>query len=99
MAARTRNGPLVGSRRRELEQFSQRCGPSLMQGRTNSHLDGFQIQTTRLAATVENDEQQLIYFSRDFLADRFRSFFSWALSDSSSTGRKPQIPAFTSTNS
>lgn len=60
MAAGTRDSPLVGSWCRELEQFSQRCGPSLMQGRTNSHLDSFQIQTPRLATTVENDEQQLI---------------------------------------
>jgi len=91
MAAGTRDSPLVGSRRRELEQFSQRCGASLMQGRTNSHLDGFQIQTPGLATTVENDEQQLIYFSRDFLADRFRRFFSCVDGGVSSTGRNAQI--------
>jgi hypothetical protein len=41
----------------------------------------------------------MVYFARDLLTDCFGRFFSWALSDSSSTGRKRQMRKFTSTNS
>ena len=99
LAARAGKGALVGSRGRELQQFGQRRGAGLMQGRAHRHLDGFQIQTARLAATGEDHAQQLIYFARDFLADRFRRFFSCGESTSGSNGRIWQICALTSTNS
>ena len=91
VAAGTREGPLIGSRGRELQQFAQRRGPRLMHRRTHSHFDGFQIQAPRLAPTVEDDAQQLIYFSCDFLVDRFGRFFSCSLGGVSSTGRSRQI--------
>ena len=69
--------------------------PGLMQGRTYRHLDGFQIQAPRLAATIKDDAQQLIYFARDFLVDRFHRFFSWADGGVSSIGRKSQICSLT----
>jgi hypothetical protein len=53
-----------------------------------------------LAAILEDDPQQLRYFARDFLADRFGCFFSWAVRPSgSAVGRKRQIFWFTWMNS
>jgi len=69
-----------------------------MHGRTQRHLDGFQIESAGLAASGENDTQQLIYFARDFLADRFGRFFSCG-GRASSTGRARQILSFTSSSS
>ena len=96
VAARTRDGSLVGGRNWELQQFGQRGCPGLMHGRAHRHLDGFQIQMPRLAATAEDDAQQLVYFARDFLLDRFGRFFSWADGGVSSTGRNSQICSLTS---
>jgi hypothetical protein len=48
----------------------------MVHGRAYRHLHRFQIQTPGLAPTVEDGAQELIYFARDFLADRFRRFFS-----------------------
>jgi hypothetical protein len=81
-----------------LQQFGQRRGPRLMHRRTHSHFDGFQIQTPRLAPTAEDDAQQLVYFARDFLMDRFGRFFS-SCERVSATGRARQIFSFTSSNS
>ena len=96
MAASACYGPLVGRRGRKLQQFCQGCGAELMHGRTHCHLQGFQIQTSRLAAGTEGDTQQLLYFARDFLLDRFGRFFSWADGALSSTGRNAQICSLTS---
>jgi hypothetical protein len=68
-----------------------------MHGRAH-RLDGFQIETARLATVIEDHAQQLIYFARDFLADRFGRLFSWADSGGSSTGRNRQISSLTSSN-
>ena len=69
-----------------------------MHHRPHDHLGGFQVQAPRLAAAVENDAQQLVYFARDFLLDGFRRFFS---SDErvSATGRARQIFSLTSNSS
>jgi hypothetical protein len=67
-----------------------------MQGRTDGHLQGFQIQTPRFATGAEGYAQQLVYFARDFVLDRFRCFFSWADGEASSTGRNSQICSLTS---
>ena len=91
MAASACYGPLAGRWGRELQQFGQRCGTGLMHGRTHRHLQGFQIQTSSLAAGTESDAQQLFYFARDFLLDGFGRFFSWADGAVSSTGREVQI--------
>ena len=69
-----------------------------MHDRPHQHLGGFQIQVPRLAAAVEDDAQQLVYFARDFLADGFRRFFSSG-ERVSATGRARQILSFTSSNS
>jgi hypothetical protein len=53
--ASTGNGPLVGRRGWELQQFGQGCCPGLMHDRSHDDLGGFQIQVSRLAATVEDD--------------------------------------------
>ena len=98
VAAGTRKAPLVGNRSWKLQEFGQRRCSGLMHGRANRHFDGFQIQTARPAATIEDHAQQLVYFARDFLADRFGRFFSCAVRVSS-TGRKRQTLRLTSTNS
>src|ERR1035441_7537414 len=45
----------------------------------------------RRTATAKDDAQQLVYFARDFLLDRFRRFFSSGESTSGSDGRSWQI--------
>ena len=97
VAASTGNVPLVGLRYWELQEFGQGCGARLMHGGTHRHLDSFQIHTARLAASVEDDAQQLVYFARDFLTDRFGRFFSCGDTESSQ-GRVRQILSFTSSN-
>jgi hypothetical protein len=74
-------------------------GARSVHGGAHSRLHGFQIETSGLAPALENDTQELIYFARDFLTDRFGRFFSWSASRSSSIGRKWQILALVSTNS
>jgi hypothetical protein len=91
-------GTLVGSRHRKLQEFAQRGCPGVVHGRAHRHLYGLQIQTPCLAATTEDDAQKLVYFAGDFLADRFRRFFSWAVGEFSSTGRNSQICSLTSNN-
>src|SRR5207245_2671725 len=75
MAAGTSNGPLMGGGSGELQQLGQGCCTGLMHGRAHRHLEGFQIDTARLVATIEDHAQQLVYFPRDFLPDRGRRFF------------------------
>jgi hypothetical protein len=96
MAARSRKGPLAGGWGWELQEFCQRCGTGPMHGRAHRHLNRFQIQAARLAAVIKDDAQQVIYFARDFLADRFGRSISWANRTGSSTGRKRQICSLTS---
>jgi hypothetical protein len=69
-----------------------------MHGRAHQHLDGFQIQAAGFAHPGEDGAQQLLYFPRDFLLDRFGRFFSWADGTDSSTGRKAQICSLTSSS-
>src|SRR5216684_2556695 len=97
MAAITSNGALIGPRRRKAQEFAQRCSARL--GRAHSHLNGFQIQSSRLSAIVEDDVQQLVYFAGNLLADRFRRFFSAGESTPGSDGRTRQICALTSISS
>ena len=47
---------------------------------------------------AEGDRQQLFYFARDFLLDRFGRFFPWVDGAVSSTGRNAQICSLTSSN-
>src|ERR1039457_3284972 len=99
MAASTRKGVLLGGRRRELQEFAERGCPGVVHGRAHSHLDGLQIQMPRPTATTKDDAQQLVYFARDFLLDRFSRFFSSGESTSGSDGRSWQICALTSISS
>ena len=96
VAASARNGPLTGWRGWKLQQFREGCGARLMHGRAYGHLQGFQVQTPRLAERAEDHIQQSVYFARDFLLDRFGRFFSRAESVVSSSGRKAQICSLTS---
>src|ERR1019366_5016381 len=99
MAASTREGALLGGRRRELQQFAQRGCSGVVHGRAHRHLDGLQIQVPRLTATAKDDAQQLVYFACNFLLDRFSRFFSSGESTTGSDGRSGQICALTSISS
>ena len=82
----------------ELKQLAQGGSARPVQGGTHGHLNGFQVEAPRPAPLLENDPQELIYFARDLLPDRFRRFFSCPLNSSSpSTGRNWQIFSLTST--
>src|ERR1022692_1517608 len=83
MAASTRKGALLGGRHRELQEFAQRSCPGVVHGRAHSHLDGLQIQVPRPTATDKDDAQQLVYFARDFLLNRFSRLFSSGLATAS----------------
>ena len=96
--ASTRDGPLIGVRGGETQQFGQHGRPRLMHDRPHDHFGGFQIQAPRLAAAVEDDAQQLVYFVRDFLLDGIRRFFSSG-ERVSATGRAWQIFSLTSSSS
>ena len=81
-----------------MQQFSENHGAGPMHGRAHDCFGRLQIHTARLAAALEDYTQQLIYFPRDFLVDRFSRFFSSGVSVSS-TERARQIFSFTSNNS
>src|ERR1019366_8937472 len=67
----------------------------MVHGGAHQHLGGLQFQMSRWAAVVENHTQQLAYFARDLLLDRFGRFFSWADGWCSSTGRNWQTCSLT----
>jgi hypothetical protein len=67
-----------------------------MQGGSHSHLDSFQVQPAGSPELLKDDPQQRAYFAFDFLPDRFRRFFSCAVSVSS-TGRTAQSCSLTTT--
>jgi hypothetical protein len=69
-----------------------------MHDRPYDHLGGLQVQAPRLAAAVEDDARQLVYFARDFLLDGFRLFFSPG-ERVSAIGRTRQIFSLTSSSS
>ena len=68
-------------------------------GSAHRRLHRFEIKMPGLAPTVEKHAQELIYFARDFLADRVCRFLSRPDDGSSSIGRRQQILVLASTNS
>jgi hypothetical protein len=54
VAAAARKAPLIGSRSGKLQQFGERCGSGVMQGRTHQHLDRFQVHTAALAPALKD---------------------------------------------
>jgi hypothetical protein len=79
MATATGSAPLFGRRNRKLQQFAQSGSPGTMHGRTDCRFQRFQIHTARLMAGLEHHPQQLLYFARDLLPDRFGRFFPLAI--------------------
>jgi hypothetical protein len=59
-----------------LKQMLQRRRARPQQGSAGGGCDGFQIETAFAAEFGEGHLEQAIYFARDFLTDRVRSFFS-----------------------
>jgi|SRR5271169_1911617 len=82
-----------------LQQLGQRASPSLVHGGADGSFDCFQVKAAGLVAVLKDDVQQAVYFARNFLADGFRRFFSWAVASVCWMGRKRQIFRLTSTNS
>jgi hypothetical protein len=70
-----------------------------MHGGTNGRFDGFQIENAGFATAGKDRPQELVYFARDFLAGRFRRFFSCRDKVSAASGRARQIRSFTSSSS
>src|ERR1017187_765777 len=62
-------------------------------------LVALQIETAGRFLIAKNSADQLFYFAGDFLLDRLRLFFSWAVCSICSTGRARQIFRLTSTRS
>ena len=83
------------NRPRFFQQMIERARSRFVHGGTSSRFDGFQIQKPGSAQTVEDYVEQLVYFARDFLADRFGCFFSSDVK-LSSTGRSRQISSLIS---
>ena len=81
-----------------LQCRSEGRGAGPMHGGTHRHFEGFQIHAASFMARLEHHTQQLLYFTRDFLADRLIRFFSSG-DRASSSGRARQILSFTSSNS
>jgi hypothetical protein len=61
-----------------------------MHGGSHRHLDCFQVQPACFPEILKDATEQPAYFALDFPPDRFRRFFSCAVSVSS-TGRERQI--------
>jgi hypothetical protein len=92
LAARAGKSALFVGRAWEAQQFGQRGCARAMHRRAHRHFDSLQVEPPRVAPATENDTQQLIYFVRDFLADRLRRFFSGpfvARPRSAASGRSP----------
>ena len=75
----------------------RRSGP--VHGAAGRRFDSLQIETASLVQSREEDTEKPVYFPCDFLADRFRRFFSCSDKTGSSTGRSLQIFSFTSSRS
>ena len=90
LAARAGHLALVRAGRVAPEQLAQCSCSGPVHRSSHRHLDGFQIDSARLTLILKNQTQQRAYFPFDFLPDRFRRFFSWAVSVSS-TGLARQI--------
>ena len=90
---------MVLIRRIVAQQLRQRGGSGLVHGGPHSGLDRIQIVAAAGAALLKNQPQEAVYFAGNFLLDRLRRFFPWAVCSVCSTGRKRQIFRLTSTNS
>ena len=92
------NDALIGEGLGELQQPTEGCRASLMQGGTEGHLYCLQIQVAGLLAFGKDTAHQCGYFARDLGVDGLGRFFSSGVSVSS-TGRNAQIFSLTSTTS
>lgn len=81
-----------------MQEMMKRGSARPMHGGASGSFDCLQIETPLLTKTGENDLEQLVYFVGDLPMDRFRGFFSCAVT-ASSTGRSRQIFSLTSTKS
>ena len=75
MPASASYAPHLGRRVGELQPLAERRGAGVVPGRTHRHLGRLPIETAPLAALLEEDALQLVYFPLDFWAVRFRPFF------------------------
>ena len=92
MAARAES--LARFRGSSRQQTPEDFRTGAMHRAANQHLDRFQIDLARFAATSEHYLEQGAYFLGDFLLNRFGRFFSCGVKVSSS-GRKRHSCSFT----
>ena len=78
------------------QELRQRGSSGLVHGGSHRGLDSFHVEPAFIAALPENNLKKPVYFTRDFLSDRFRRFFSWGDGGVSATGRSAQICSLTS---
>ena len=86
---------MIHIRRIVSQQLRQGASAGLMHGGSHGSLDCLQIEPAVAMALLENNAQKSVYFTGDFLLDRFRRFFSWADGWLSSNGRNRQICSLT----
>ena len=98
LAARARKGPQRLRRRRKLKDLCQCRRPRLMHGCADCGLGRLQVESAFLTPALKQNLKDAVYFALDFVMDRFRRFFSWAV-NVSSTDRVLQIFSFTSRSS
>ena len=93
LATDTQPSSLVHGGRAVMQHLAEGGGAGAVQGGTEGHLDGFQIEATAVAPLGKDSVQEGAYFARDLLMDCRTRFFSCAVqsAESASTGRKRQI--------
>ena len=83
---------------RFFQQMLERGGAGAVHGGAGGGFDSLQIEWPLPAKFGEGDMEQAVYLAGDLLMDRVRSFFSWAVEESS-TRRKQQIFSLTAMKS
>src|ERR1017187_1978468 len=93
LATDTPQPSVVHRGRAVMQQLAEGGGTGAVQGRTDGHLNGFQIDATAVAPLDKDSVQEGAYLTRDLLMDCSTRFFPCAVqsAESGSTGRKRQI--------
>jgi hypothetical protein len=99
LAAPTGDGQVMGIWWFELQQLSQGRSTGMMHRGADRYLVTLQIESSSRFSVAKNSAEQAFYFAGDFLLDRLRRFFSWAVCSACSIGRARQILRLVSTRS
>ena len=88
VAARTRNGQVMGIRWIELQQLSQGGSAGMMHRGPDRCLVTFEIEIASRFSVAKNSANQLCCFAGDFFMDRLRRFFSGLFAQSVQLGAR-----------